>query len=86
MAERGRTPGFVMSPEHRTKIANSKILNRLVACGEGELELTQVQATVGIALMKKVLPDLNSNTHSGDDDAPPIKVETIFRWQNNSGS
>jgi hypothetical protein len=79
MAERGRTPGFVMGPEHRTKIANSQILNRLIACGEGGLELTAVQKDVCLGLLKKVLPDLNSNTHSGDpENNTPIGV----RWMN----
>ena len=71
--QRGRTKGFVMSQDHRTKISNSKILNRLIACGEGELELTPVQAQVSLGLMKKVFPDLQSIAHSGDNDADPIK-------------
>ena len=59
-----------MSEEHRTKISNSKILNRLIACAEGEAELSSTQATVGIALLKKVMPDLSSTEHKGDPDNP----------------
>ena len=74
-APRGRTPGFVMSQDHRTKISNSKILNRLIACGEGELELTPVQAQVSLGLMKKVFPDLQSVAHQGGEEgSPEIKV------------
>lgn len=73
-APRGRAPGFVMSQDHRTKISNSKILNRLIACGEGELELTPVQAQVSLGLIKKVLPDLQSMQHSGDENGPAIKL------------
>jgi hypothetical protein len=86
MADRGREPGFVMGPEHRTKIGNSKILNRLIACGEGELELTPVQAQVALGLMKKVMPDLQATTISGDDDAPPVRTETVFRWMRDEQS
>jgi hypothetical protein len=73
-APRGRTKGFVMSQDHRDKIKNSNILSRLIACGEGELELTQVQASVGLGLMKKVFPDMQSMAHSGDEDGPAIKM------------
>ena len=78
MAERGRPPGFVMTKEHRTKIANSQILNRLIKCAEGEIELTAVQASVGLGLLKKALPDLTATTVSGDDENP-VKIE--FSWK-----
>lgn len=64
---RGRRPGFTMSHEHRTKISNSKILNRLIACAEGEVEMTSTQATVAIALLKKVMPDLAATEITGAD-------------------
>jgi hypothetical protein len=59
-----------MSHEHRTKIANSKILKRLIACGEGELELTPTQASVGMGLLRKVMPDLSATELSGPDGGP----------------
>jgi hypothetical protein len=66
MKTRGRKPGFVMSDEHRTKIANSQILKCLVehACGEREMSSTQV--TAGLGLLRKVMPDMASIEHSGD--------------------
>ena len=62
MAERGRgrTKGFVMDDSHRVKIQNSNILNVLIEHALGNREMSQTQVTVGIALMKKVLPDLAS--------------------------
>lgn len=76
---RGRKPGFVMSDEHRTKIANSQILNRLIAAANGEVEMTSTQATIGLGLLKKVLPDLQSvdNKVSGEIDTT-VTFTTIY--------
>ena len=76
---RGRKPGFFMTEEHRTKIANSQILNRLIKHFDGEVELSQTQVMVGLALLKKVLPDLQSVQHSGDDQNPISHVHRIER-------
>ena len=76
---RGRTKGFVMPVDHRTKIANTKILNRLIDCAEGNLDLTKVQASVGLGLLKKVFPDLQSVAHSGDSENPIAHVHEIRR-------
>ena len=78
MAERGRPRGFVMSDEHRTKIANSQILNRLVGHVEGTVELSSTQVTAALGLLKKVMPDLQSTTISGDADNP-IGVSLVER-------
>lgn len=67
---RGRKPGFRMSDEHRVKIQNSNILNALVEHVEGRRDMTSSQVTAGIALLKKVLPDLQSIEHSGPDGGP----------------
>lgn len=67
---RGRQPGFRMSDEHRVKIQNSNILNALIEHVEGVREMSATQVTAGIALLKKVLPDLQSVTHSGDPENP----------------
>ena len=76
MAQRGRRPGFVMSPEHRAKIQSSNILNALIEHVEGGREMSSTQVTAGIALLKKVLPDLQSVEHKGDADSP---VGIVFR-------
>lgn len=67
---RGRQPGFRMSDEHRVKIQNSNVLNALIEHAEGTREMSSTQVTAGIALLKKVLPDLQAVTLSGDPDRP----------------
>lgn len=60
MAKRGRTPGFVMTDEHRTKIGNSQILKCLVEHAEGTREMSATQVSAGLGLLRKVLPDLSA--------------------------
>ena len=67
---KGRPPGFRMSEAHRIKIQNSQILNRLLTHFESEPCLTDSQVKVGLGLLKKVLPDLQSMTIAGDPNAP----------------
>lgn len=71
---RGRKPGFRMSDDHRVKIQNSNILNALIEHVDGKREMTSTQVTAGIALMKKVLPDLSAVEVSGDEDKPLTHV------------
>lgn len=73
---RGREPGFQMSNEHRTKIAKSQILKVLIQHAEGKSELSATQVQAGLGLLKKVMPDLNSVTLSGDEDNP---IELVTR-------
>ena len=74
MANRGRQPGFRMSNEHRVKIQNSNVLNALIEHTLGEREMTASQVNAGIALMRKVLPDLQTTTVQGDEDGGPIEL------------
>ena len=77
---RGRKPGFVMSDEHRVKIQNSNILKSLIKHVEGEQEMSSTQVTAGIALLKKVLPDLSAVTVEGSekDGSIGITFKTII--------
>lgn len=76
---RGRTAGFRMSDEHRVKIQNSNILNALIEHVEGKREMSSSQVTAGVALMKKVLPDLQYTEHGGDENNPVRhKIEMII--------
>jgi hypothetical protein len=59
-----------MPEEHRVKIANANILNVLLEHVQGKREMSATQVSAGIALMKKVLPDLQATTLSGDADKP----------------
>lgn len=57
-----------MSDSHRDKIAKSNILNRLVRHAEGLEDMKQTEVNAGLALLKKVLPDLqpiDPNTGQG---------------------
>ena len=75
---RGRKAGFVMSDEHRVKIQNSNVLNALIEHANGKREMTASQVTAGIALMKKVLPDLQSVELKGDAENPIVhKYESL---------
>jgi hypothetical protein len=78
MSERGRSPGFQMSNEHRVKIQNSNILNALIKHALGEQEMSASQVTTGLGLLRKVLPDLSATTISGDADAP-VTLQLIER-------
>lgn len=66
MAPRGRQPGFRMSNEHRVKIQNSNILNALIEHVEGVREMSATQVSAGVALLKKVLPDLAATADMGE--------------------
>lgn len=68
--KRGRKPGFRMDDEHRRKIQSSNILTYLLQAFEGKRELSDLQAKIGLGLLKKVLPDLQSTTLSGDPENP----------------
>jgi hypothetical protein len=65
MAARGRPAGFRMDDSHRVKIQNSNILNALIEHVDGRREMSSTQVTAGIALLKKVLPDISQVQVSG---------------------
>lgn len=73
-------PAYSMSNEHRDKIKNSNILNALIEHAQGDREMSSSQVTAGLGLLRKVMPDLASTSHSGDEDNP-IRIETVMRWQ-----
>jgi hypothetical protein len=64
MTERGRKPGFRMSAEHRVKIQNSNILNALIEHVEGKRDMSATQVSAGVALLRKVLPDLSQSDNT----------------------
>lgn len=64
---------FQMSHEHRIKIQNSKVLSELISHFEtGKPAKTDGQIRIGLGLLKKVLPDLQSVTVGGDPLAPIV--------------
>ena len=76
---RGRPAGFKMPEEHRTKIANSKILNRLIGHVEGTEDMSTSQVQAGLGLLKKCLPDLTSVELSGPKDSEGNPTEIVMR-------
>ena len=52
----------------REKIRTSMMLDRLIKCFNGTIELSSVQANIGLRLVGKVLPDLKATEHSGSVD------------------
>jgi hypothetical protein len=59
-----------MSDEHRVKIQNSNILNALIEHVEGKREMSSTQVTAGVALLKKIMPDLTHSELANDPDNP----------------
>ena len=76
---RGRPKGVTLTEEHRDKIRKSNILSRLIKHAEGDekVEMTATQVQAALALMKKVLPDLSSVEHTGDQQNPLSVIHTI---------
>jgi hypothetical protein len=68
-----------MSDEHRVKIQNSNILNALIEHVQGDREMSATQVSAGVALLRKVLPDLSSTEafvdHSGQIEVRASKEQ-----------
>ena len=63
---RGRVAGFAMGDEHRAKIANSQILKHLIEHSLGARDMSATQVQAAIALIRKILPDLQAIEVQGD--------------------
>jgi hypothetical protein len=90
-ARRGRKPGFQMPERHRSKIADSQILNRLIAfcSGDDSVKLSPAQVTASLGLLKKVMPDLASVENTSETQktyvirAPePVALASDWERQN----
>jgi hypothetical protein len=57
-----------MGSEHRTKIANSQILNRLINHAEGKVDMTSTQVQAALGLLDRVMPKLAQTTIEGGDN------------------
>jgi hypothetical protein len=70
-----------MTEEHRVKIKNSNILNALIEHVEGSREMSPTQVSAGLGLLKKVMPDLSSNSiENGEGGAFEViqKIERVI--------
>lgn len=75
-----------LSSDHRDKIRNSNILNALIEHVEGRREMSSTQVTAGVALLKKVMPDLSSVESKSEVTVRnvvemPTPVKTTDEWQ-----
>jgi hypothetical protein len=62
--------GVRMTEQHRLKIQNSNILSILLRHVQGTEQISQSRATVGLGLLRKVLPDLSQQQQVGADGGP----------------
>lgn len=75
----------------RKKIRQAMALDRLIKAFNGELELTTVQANIGLKLIGKILPDLKAVEQSGSVEWKQSVInaqpdETADEWVNNHAS
>ena len=66
MARPGPAKGIVLTQQHREKIAKSQVLTALMEHTLGKRDMSSTQVQAGIALMRKVLPDLSSAELTGE--------------------
>lgn len=60
-----RTGKIRHDDETRAKIQAAQIINRLMSCLMGEVELSNAQVSAGKTLLNKALPDLQSVSMDG---------------------
>jgi len=78
MAGKGRTAGFQMGAEHRTKIGNSKILKHLIEHATGERDMSSTQVTAGLGLLDRVMPKLATHKLEGTGENGEVIFKTIY--------
>lgn len=75
-----------MGQHHRDKIKNSNILNALIEHVEGQRDMTSTQVTAGVALLKKVMPDLASTDLTTDGEKITMPTEIILKAASDNGN
>lgn len=79
---RGRKAGFKMPDEYRSKIAKSQVLNALIEHTEGRREMSSTQVTAGIALLRKVLPDLAATDVTSNGESVQFPAQIVISAAN----
>lgn len=77
MAGKDNPRGYQMTEEHRVKIKNSNILNALIEHVEGKRDMSATQVSAGLGLLKKVMPDLQATSITGEDGGP-VKIMPVL--------
>lgn len=77
---------YRMGEEHRTKIANSRILSCLLEHVEGTRDMTATQVTAALGLLRKVLPDLQASENKTEVTVQsvmrmPVQPKTVDEWK-----
>ena len=62
----------------KEKISATTIMNRLVKCVEGTVEMTPSQVRAADIILRKIVPDLARNEVTGVDQGP---VELVVKWR-----
>jgi hypothetical protein len=70
-----QSKGYVQ--RSRDRIRAGMILGNLIKCHNGEMELTQQQVNIGLALLKKVLPDTSHQVIETSLDARSDREITV---------
>ena len=65
-----RTVKIRHDEETRAKIQTSQLINRLTEHALGNVDMPATAVTAALGLIRKTLPDLTSQTISGDEDQP----------------
>jgi len=65
----------------RDRIQTTMIVKRLEKHVNGEVELTPSQVTAGLGLLRKTIPDLGALTVSGDENAPPVRIQGMIEMR-----
>lgn len=68
-----------LTQEHREKIRNSRVLQRLIEHAEGVTEMHQTEVTAALGLLKFAFPPLQAEAF--DDDAGTSNQTHVFRWK-----
>jgi len=74
-----RTRKIRHDDETRAKIQAAQIINQFQKCVDGEIALDAQQVSCGKTLLAKVLPDLQSVQHGGDQDNPINVIHKLER-------
>ena len=68
-----------MGATHRDKIKNSNLLSHLLDHALGKREMTPSQVTTGLGLLKKVMPDMQSQSFVDEDgNSIPTSIKMEF--------
>jgi hypothetical protein len=82
---RGPKYGALDQERVRAKLADANIADRLLKAFMGEIEMTQSQVAIGMKMLDKLVPNLQSVEQKVENNAPfavlPAVVEDVKAWE-----